>query len=47
LRDSDLELTGQHIRYGEKPVGWLVEEYVTGHLSGHLEQIKECLAVVG
>ena len=47
LRDSDLELTGQHIRYGEKPVGWLVEEYVTGHVSGHLEQIKECLAVVG
>jgi len=47
LRDSDLELTGQHIRYGEKPGGWLVEEYVTGHLSGHLEQIKECLAVVG
>ncbi len=47
LRDSDLELTGQHSRYGEKPVGWLVEEYVTGHVSGHLEQIKGCLAVVG
>ena len=47
LRDSDLELTGQHIRYGEKPVGWLVEEYVTGHVNGHLEQIKGCLAVVG
>src|SRR5258708_39810579 len=46
LRDSDLELTGQHSRYGEKPVGWLVEEYVTGHVSGHLELIKGYAVIV-
>ncbi len=44
LRDSDLELTGQHVRYGEKPVEWLIVEMVTEHLRGHVEQIKECLA---
>ena len=47
LRDSDLELTGQHVRYGEKPVEWLIVEMVTEHLRGHVEQIKGCLAVVG
>jgi hypothetical protein len=47
LKDSDLELTGKHVRYGEKPLGWFVEEFVTGHLRGHVEQIKGCLEVVG
>src|SRR6266478_7671202 len=42
LRDSDLELTGQHVRYGEKPVEWLIVEMVTEHLRGHVEQIKGC-----
>ena len=43
LKDSDLELTGKHVRYGEKPLDWFIEEFVTGHLSGHVEQIKSCL----
>src|SRR6266851_3628626 len=43
LRDSDVELTGQHVRYGEKPVEWLIVEMVTEHLRGHVEQIKGCL----
>lgn len=47
LRDSDLELTGQHVRYGEKSVDGLIEEYVTGHLSGHVEQIKAVAVIVG
>ena len=46
LKDSDLELTGQHPRYGEKPLGWLIEEVVTNHLSEHVEQIKGCLDVI-
>ncbi len=47
LKDSDLELTGQHVRYGEKPLEWFIEDFVTGHLSGHVEQIKGCLGAVG
>src|SRR5258706_11027295 len=43
LRDSDLELTGEHVRYGEKPVEWLIVEMVTEHLRGHVEQIQGCL----
>ena len=47
LRDSDLELTGRHVRFGEKPLEWFIEDFVTGHLIGHVEQIKRCLEVVG
>jgi hypothetical protein len=46
LKDSDLELTGKHVRYGEKPLHWLIEEFVTNHLSGHVEQIKRCIELV-
>jgi uncharacterized damage-inducible protein DinB len=47
LKDSDLELTGKHVRYGEKPLAWLIEEFVTNHLRGHVEQIKSSIASVG
>jgi hypothetical protein len=47
LKDSDLEVTGKHVRYGEKTIGWLIEELVTAHLSGHVEQIKSCIELVG
>src|SRR6266568_3588316 len=47
LKDSDLELTGKHVRYGEKPLDWFLEDVVTNHLSGHVEQIKRCLELVG
>ena len=47
LKDSDLELTGKHVRYGEKPLDWLIEEFVTNHLRGHVEQIKSSIASVG
>ncbi|MGZ3618095.1 MAG: DinB family protein [Ktedonobacteraceae bacterium] len=46
LKDSDLELTGKHVRYGEKPLGWLIEEFVTNHLRGHVEQIKSSIESV-
>src|SRR5215469_278337 len=27
LKDRDLVLTGKHVRYGEKPLDWLIEEF--------------------
>ena len=47
LKDSDLELTGKHVKYGEKPLSWFIEDFVADHLSGHVEQIKRCLELVG
>jgi DinB superfamily len=46
LQESDLELTGKHVRFGEKPLGWFIEDFVTEHLSDHVEQIKRCLELV-
>jgi hypothetical protein len=47
LKDSDLALTGKHPKYGEKSLDWFIKEFVTGHLSGHVEQIKRCVELVG
>ncbi len=47
LKDSDLALKGKHPKYGEKSLDWFIEEFVTGHLSGHVEQIKWCVELVG
>jgi len=47
LKDSDLKLIGHHSRFGERSLGWFSEEFVTGHLTNHLEQIKTCLAAIG
>jgi uncharacterized damage-inducible protein DinB len=47
LKDSDLQLTGVHPRYGEKSLDWFIEDFVTGHLIAHLEQIKGDMAAVG
>jgi hypothetical protein len=47
LKDSDLKLMGRHVKYGERPLGWFIGEFVTGHLSGHVEQVKRCLELVG
>ncbi len=46
LKDSYLELTGRHVRFGEKSLEWIINEFVTGHLSGHVKQIKGCLEAV-
>ena len=46
LKDSDLRLIGQHVKFGDNPLEWFIEEFVTGHLVNHLEQIKTCLAAV-
>lgn len=47
LKDSDLELTGQHVKFGEKSLEQFIEEFVAKHLRDHVEQISECLGVVG
>ena len=46
LKDSDLELTGLHIRYGEKTLEWFMEDFVTGHLRAHLAQMKAALTTL-
>jgi len=46
LRDSDLQLTGIHPMFGEKPLDWFIEEFVTQHLINHVEQIRMCLTAV-
>ena len=43
LQDSDLQLTGVHSRYGEKPLEWFMEDFVTGHLRAHLVQMNAAL----
>lgn len=41
LKDSDLELTGAHVRYGEKSLDWFIEDFVTKHMSDHVVQLRE------
>ncbi|HEU0000797.1 MAG TPA: DinB family protein [Ktedonobacteraceae bacterium] len=43
LQDSDLQLTGVHSRFGEKPLEWFMEDFVTGHLRAHLAQMNAAL----
>ncbi len=44
LQDSDLELIGNHVRYGEKSIGWLIDDLIVDHLKGHVEQIQQNLS---
>lgn len=44
MQDSDLEKTGIHTRYGEKLLGWFIEDFATGHLRAHAKQMQEALA---
>ena len=46
LTDSDLALTGVHVRYGEKSLDWFIEDFVTKHLSDHVEQIRQAWEAV-
>jgi DinB family protein len=43
LRDSDLDLTGQHVKFGERTLDWFIEDFVTHHLESHLEQLDRAL----
>ena len=46
LKDSDLELTAHHSRFGEQRMEWFIEEFLTQHLANHLQQMKEALATL-
>ncbi len=46
LTDNDLALTGTHVKYGTQTLAWFIEEFITGHMSSHVEQIKAALAAV-
>jgi DinB superfamily len=46
LKDSDLELTAIHKKYGERTLDWFIDEFVTTHIAGHVEQIQSCMAAV-
>jgi len=45
LKDSDLELTGHHSKFGDRKLAWFIEEFVTRHLANHVEQLKACLVL--
>lgn len=47
LQDSDLGLTGMHVRYGDKTIGWLIDDLIVDHLNDHVEQIKGNIEVIG
>ncbi|HZS75082.1 MAG TPA: DinB family protein [Ktedonobacteraceae bacterium] len=47
LQDSDLDITGHHVKYGDKPLSWFIEEFITGHLRAHLQQMQEAAKQVG
>ena len=46
LHDSDLELTGHHVKFGERSLAWFIKEFITEHLHNHVVQIKACLAAI-
>jgi uncharacterized damage-inducible protein DinB len=46
LKDSDLELTGHHSRFGGQALAWFIEDFVTHHLTSHLEQLNHCLEMI-
>lgn len=46
LKDSDLEITGHHVRYSDQTLEWFIEAFVTGHLRAHNEQIKAAIQTI-
>ena len=44
LTPADLERRGAHPTRGELPVAQSVENFLTGHLEGHVVQLREILA---
>lgn len=45
LKDGDLDLKGHHPRYGEQTIAWFIKDFVTDHLTNHINQLKSCLEV--
>jgi uncharacterized damage-inducible protein DinB len=47
LKESDLDLTAYHVKFGECSLDWFIHEFITKHFSDHVEQIRACLAPQG
>ncbi|MBE3561746.1 MAG: DinB family protein [Ktedonobacteraceae bacterium] len=43
LKDRDLALSGQHVKFGSHTLAWFIEDLVTGHLEAHIEQIQRAM----
>lgn len=46
LTDSDLDLTGVHVKYGERSLDWFIEEFVTRHMEDHQAQVHAALTTL-
>lgn len=46
LQDSDLSLTGYHVRFQEQTLAWFIHEFVTQHFADHLTQMQAILAAL-
>ncbi len=46
LNDDDLVLTGHHVKFGNQTLAWFIEEFITRHLSDHVEQIKVAMVAL-
>lgn len=46
LRDSDLDLTGRHIKFGERTLDRFIEDFITQHLANHNEQLQSAIAAL-
>ncbi len=46
LKDSDLELTGRHSKFGEQTLAWFIKDFVTDHLPNHIAQMNRCLEII-
>lgn len=46
LHDSDLELTGYHVKYKERTLDWFIQEFVTDHLEDHIVQLRDALKLL-
>lgn len=46
LQPADLEITGQHVKFGEQTVRHAIQEWLIDHLDEHVKQLKEIAAGV-
>jgi hypothetical protein len=46
VRDGDLQLTGHHVTYGERTLGWFINEFLITHLEAHNRQLLETMQPV-
>ncbi|HEX6779274.1 MAG TPA: DinB family protein [Ktedonobacterales bacterium] len=41
LQPADLEISGQHVKFGEQTVRRAIQEWLIDHLNEHVQQLKE------